>query len=81
VSWLRCTGSSVITRRYRKEARSICPHSLWKVAFRKLDQLDSAETIDVLRIAPGNHLEKLIGDQLGKYSIRININIGFVLFG
>jgi toxin HigB-1 len=55
-----------------KEARSLCPQSLWQVAFRKLDQLDSATTIDVLRIPPGNHLEKLIGDQLGKYSIRIN---------
>ena len=55
-----------------KQARSICPQSLWKVDFRKLDQLDSAITIDVLRIPPGNHLEKLIGDHLGKYSIRIN---------
>lgn len=42
------------------------------VATRKLQQLDSAATIDFLRSPPGNHLETLCGDRQGQYSIRIN---------
>ncbi|HRB29324.1 MAG TPA: type II toxin-antitoxin system RelE/ParE family toxin [Nitrosomonas sp.] len=34
--------------------------------------LDSADTIDDLRSPPGNRLEKLSGDRLGRWSIRIN---------
>lgn len=41
-------------------------------AERKLQMLDSADTIDDLRSPPGNHLEKLSGDRLGRWSIRIN---------
>lgn len=41
-------------------------------AERKLTMLDNAETIDFLRSPPGNQLEKLSGDRLGQYSIRIN---------
>jgi proteic killer suppression protein len=55
-----------------KAARSTCPQTLWRVAFRKLDQLDSAETLDDLRVPPGNRLEMLKGDRRGQHSIRIN---------
>ena len=55
-----------------KVARRICPQSLWKVAARKLDQLDSVDALDQLRIPPGNRLEELSGDRSGQYSIRIN---------
>jgi proteic killer suppression protein len=55
-----------------REARKICPRGLWKVAFRKLDQLDSVKTLEELRIPPGNMLESLRGDRDGGYSIRIN---------
>jgi proteic killer suppression protein len=55
-----------------KAARRICPQSLWKVASRKLDQLDSVKALDELRIPPGNRLEALTGDREGQYSIRIN---------
>ena len=55
-----------------KNARNVCPHPLWRVAFRKLDQLDAAEVLDDLRIPPGNRLETLKGDREGQYSIRIN---------
>jgi len=51
------------------------PHVLqhiWKVAVRKLDQLDSVERLDELRIPPGNKLEALRGNREGQYSIRIN---------
>lgn len=55
-----------------KEARRTCPESLWKIATRKLDQLDSVTTLNELRIPPGNRLEALTGDRAGQYSIRIN---------
>ncbi len=42
------------------------------VAERKLQQLDSAATLDALRSPPGNRLEALKGDRRGQYSIRIN---------
>ena len=53
-------------------ARRSCPSSLWKVAGRKLDLLDSAEGLEDLRVPPGNRLEPLSGDRKGSYSIRIN---------
>lgn len=56
-----------------KAARNLLPLNLWKIAFRKLDQLDSVENLQDLRIPPGNQLEALKGDRKGQYSIRINI--------
>lgn len=55
-----------------KAARILCPQTLWKIAFRKLDQLDSVERLDDLRVPPGNRLEFLKGDREGQNSIRIN---------
>jgi toxin HigB-1 len=55
-----------------KAARSTCPQSLWNIAGRKLDQLDSVESLNELRVPPGNHLEALKGNRQGQYSIRIN---------
>ena len=62
----------VFNGRRTKAARRICPQSLWKVAARKLDQLDSAVSLDDLRVPPGNRLEALTGDRRGQHSIRIN---------
>lgn len=42
------------------------------VATRKLAQLDAAETLDFMRVPPGNRLEVLRGDRAGAYSVRIN---------
>ncbi len=55
-----------------KEARKTCPTILWRITFRKLDQLDSVALLEELRIPPGNRLEVLSGDRKGQYSIRIN---------
>lgn len=55
-----------------RAARQTCPPSLWRIAARKLDQLDSVRTLDELRIPPGNHLEALRGARVGQHSIRIN---------
>ncbi|GFP32012.1 toxin HigB-1 [Candidatus Hakubella thermalkaliphila] len=45
---------------------------LQRLAQRKLAILDAAETLDDLRVPPGNRLEKLSGDRKGQHSIRIN---------
>ena len=55
-----------------KVARKALPITLWRIARRKLDQLDSVQDIEELRLPPGNQLENLIGDREGEYSIRIN---------
>jgi len=54
------------------ESRRRLPRDLWKVAFRKLDQIDSAASLDDLSIPPGNKLEALKGNRVGQHSIRIN---------
>ena len=55
-----------------KYARKLCPRSIWKIAARKLDQLDSVKFPDELRISPGNMREALKGMRNGEHSIRIN---------
>ncbi|MBC8505571.1 MAG: type II toxin-antitoxin system RelE/ParE family toxin [Chloroflexi bacterium] len=55
-----------------KEARKICPTSIWKIAARKLDLIDSVTSLSELRIPPGNKLEALSGTRKGQHSIRIN---------
>ena len=42
------------------------------VARRKLRQLEIAGQLNDLRIPPGNRLEALKGDRVGRHSIRIN---------
>ena len=37
--------------------------------------LDAAESLDDLRVPPGNRLEALRGDRAGQHSIRIRIRI------
>jgi len=54
------------------QARRTCPQPLWRVAARKLDQLDSVSSLKELRIPPGNQLEALKGERTGQYSVRIN---------
>lgn len=46
--------------------------SVAMVATRKLQQLDSAESLGFLRAPPGNRLEALKGNRAGQHSIRIN---------
>jgi proteic killer suppression protein len=55
-----------------REARRTCPETVWRVAARKLDQLDSVESINELCIPPGNRLGELTRNRVGQYSIRIN---------
>ena len=46
--------------------------SIQQQAERKLQMIDAAEDIVDLRSPPGNRLEKLSGDRVGQWSIRIN---------
>ena len=55
-----------------KNARQICPLTIWKVAARKLDLLDSVVSLEDLHTPPGNRLEMLSGNRKGQHSIRIN---------
>jgi proteic killer suppression protein len=55
-----------------KAARKSCPQSLWRIASRKLELLDSVKNRDELKGPPGNRLEALSGDRKGQHSIRIN---------
>lgn len=55
-----------------RKARRACPESLWSVAHRKLDLLNSATRLSDLGFPPNSHLESLKGDRVGRHSIRIN---------
>ncbi|MDQ2884352.1 MAG: type II toxin-antitoxin system RelE/ParE family toxin [Actinomycetota bacterium] len=46
--------------------------STQRMALRKLLILDAADALGDLRVPPGNRLEKLRGDRVDEYSIRIN---------
>ena len=48
------------------------PVQIFKVARRKLEALNAAETLHDLRAPPANRLEALKGDRKGQHSIRIN---------
>lgn len=48
------------------------PASVQQRARRKLRMLNNARAIDDLRIPPGNHLEKLVGDRISQYSVKVN---------
>jgi len=53
-------------------ARQDCPQTLWRITSRKLDQLDSVQQLEELKVPPGNRLEKLSGNRKTEFSIRIN---------
>ena len=53
-------------------ARKVCPTALWRVAQRKMDQLNRVRDLRELSIPPGNRLERLRGNRKGQHSVRIN---------
>ena len=46
--------------------------SIERPALRKLVQLDLAQSLNDMRVPPGNRLEALGGDRKGQWSIRVN---------
>jgi toxin HigB-1 len=65
------TTADLFRERNTRAARRI-PRDIWRVAQRKLKAIDVAARIDDLKIPAGNRLEALKGDQVDRYSIRIN---------
>lgn len=62
----------IFDRKNTREARQACPQQIWRVAQRKLDQLNGVASLDSLKIPPGNFLEALKDDRKGQHSIRVN---------
>ena len=48
------------------------PPEIVRRAFRKLEYVDLATSVDDLRAPPGNRLHALEGDRKGQYSISVN---------
>lgn len=65
----RCKETEKI---FNRQPTRKLPRTLERNALKKLLILDAAESLEDLRIPPGNRLEKLSGDRQGQYSIRIN---------
>lgn len=65
-------ADSETERVFRRESVKRFPLPMRRVGLRKLLLLDAAESLDDLRVPPGNRLEKLHGDRENQYSIRIN---------
>ncbi|MCH8339627.1 MAG: type II toxin-antitoxin system RelE/ParE family toxin [Chloroflexi bacterium] len=59
-------------RIFRGQRARRLPITIRKRAERKLLVLNAVENIQVLRVPPGNRLERLKGKRSGQYSIRIN---------
>ena len=72
VSFKDKAAEDIFNGRASKVARKACPQTIWRVAARKLDQLDSVTLLDELKVPPGNRLEPLAGNRKGQHSIRIN---------
>lgn len=47
-------------------------HDTRRIALRKLLQIDAATRLETLALPPGNRLEPLQGDRIGRHSIRVN---------
>ena len=57
---------------YQGDVSKKLPVDIQRTARRKLLYLDDAQGLQDLQNVPGNRLEKLKGERLGQYSIRIN---------
>ena len=57
---------------FHNEVSRKLPADIQTTALRKLLQLHAAVSLDSLRVPPGNRLEALKRDRVGRHSIRIN---------
>jgi proteic killer suppression protein len=57
---------------FQRERAKGVSQDLQRAALRKLLIIEAAETVEDLKVPPGNRLEKLKGDREGQYSIRVN---------
>ena len=59
-------------RVFLRERSRRLPLSVQRIAQRKLAVLHASESVQDLRVPPGNRLERLSGDREGQHSIRVN---------
>ena len=57
---------------FNRQKSKKLPSDIQQIALRKLRMLNRATTIQDILIPPANRLERLKGDRIGQYSIRIN---------
>ena len=69
---IRSFGNDATERLWSRHRGKELDPRIERVALRKLAMLDAAETLNDLRVPPGNRLEALRGDRVGQHSIRIN---------
>lgn len=69
---IKSFASKETERLWNRQASRKLPATIQRIARRKLEILDAAETLQDLRVPPSNHLEKLSGDRQRQHSIRIN---------
>ena len=60
------------TRRLWEGNRTRFPSDLIHRAITQLNMIDSATTLEALKVPPSNRLEQLRGNRVGQHSIRIN---------
>ena len=68
IKTFRCKDTEALFKRQR------CPRfrSIENVASRKLAILNNAQSLQDLRVPPGNRVEELAGDRQRQHSIRVN---------
>lgn len=69
---IRSFGNDATERLWSRHRSKELDPRIERAALRKLAMLDAAETLNDLRVPPGNRLEALRGDRVGQHSIRIN---------
>lgn len=65
-------GSKETEKIWSGERVGKLPHEIQQKGRRKLRMLNNSQNINDLKIPPANRLEKLSGNLMGFYSIRIN---------
>lgn len=69
---IRSCGSRDVEALFNRQPVRRIPAELQRTALRRLRMLNRAETLQDLRVPPGNRLEASRGNRKGQHSIRIN---------
>lgn len=69
---IKTFGNKETEKIFNQQFSKKLPEGIQRIALRKLIMIDAADSVNDLRVPPGNRLESLSGDRKGQYSIRIN---------
>ena len=61
---------------YNRTFSKKLPQDIQRTTYKKLLMIEASIDVDDLKIPPANRLEKLSGDRVGQYSIRVNKQYG-----